>query len=130
MRNSRTLGDVLVTFTDNLNSGMDMREEYASAFPEFREELMALMIVAARVKRALEMMRPSTAFRRMLKASLLEAAQQRSKPRVVISNPFRRQKIILLSAALGSALSVVLGIVAAVLVHNRSAQRSQQLPLS
>lgn len=122
------LADVLVTCADNLNEGMDMRAEYIAAFPEYRDDLLDLMDVAARVKRALVAVQPSSAFRNALKIGLLDAAEQKVKPRIIIRNPFRLQKIILIGAAIGSALSVVVGIIAAILMRNRAMQRSHQLP--
>lgn len=128
MRMRRTLADVLVGYADHLNDGKDVYDEFMMAFPECREELAGLMDVARRIKQVMSPRRPALAYRSALKSNLLEAAQHKVGPRITIRNPFRKQRIILIGAAIGSAVSVLVGILAAVLLHNKAGQRSQRVP--
>jgi hypothetical protein len=128
MRMNRTMVDALMAHADQMATGRPVHSEFSGALKARGEELEMLMDVAAVAQGSMSAVRPSPGFRAALRADLMEAAQQKYQPRLQIRNPFRKQRIIIISAAIGSALSVIAGVVAALLVRNR--QRSHHAPLA
>ncbi len=128
MRENKTLIDVLMMYADRLNEGRDMAAEYERIFPQYAPDLAPLFDLARRIKQALVPVRPSLAYRRELGAKLLAARRNKLMPHITIQNPFRRQRIVLISAAVGSVVSVVVGVIAALVIRNRVASRTHSLP--
>lgn len=126
MKSYQTIADVLDAYAMQ-RGDWDAAEALLRVFPEHKRELRALFQIINRLQRALMPVKPALAFKRTLGQELLEAANRGRLPTITIRNPFRRQRI-LLGAAIGSAVSVAIGIIAAVLIHNKSAQRSHSAP--
>lgn len=125
---NKTLADVLLAYADRLNQGRQDQDDYLAMFPEHREELASLMNIAARVKMALRPVRPAQAFREVLQSNLLAAARQKVRePHLVIRNPLAHRRV-LIGAAIGSAVSVAVGITAALLLHNKALNKSHSVP--
>jgi hypothetical protein len=130
MRHNQTLADILLDYTEEVNRGEDggIAESYLRQYPEYRHDLRALMRIVRQLKRFLKPVRPSAAYRQALGDELVEAAREHLVPRITVRNPFRRQRLIIWGAAIGSVVSVIAGIVAAVLIHNKNVQRSHGVP--
>ena len=128
MRQNNSLVDVLTMYTDRLNEGRDMAAEVVRTFPEYAPDLAALLDLTRRLKAALMPVKPALAFRQALRANLLVARHAKLVPHITIRNPFRRQRIVLISAAIGSVVSVVVGVIAAQVIRNRTADRTHGLP--
>jgi len=128
MRNRKTLADVLISYADQLAQGQCSPAGFLKAFPEYGEELSSLMNIAARVKEALVPKRPSPAYRRALHRNLVETARQKMMPHIMIHNPSARRRIVIISAAIGSAISVIVGVIAALLIRSRTLQGSHEVP--
>jgi hypothetical protein len=90
-------------------------------------ESAALEEIASEVDLALRPVRPRSSYRSALRHDLVLTAQNKISPYLVIQNPFERQRLIMLGALIGSALSVIGGIIAALLVRARMLQhRAEQ----
>ena len=124
----KTLADVLTAYADQLGQKRQDQDDYLTMFPEYKDELASLMSVAAAVKKALRPVKPPRAYREALHRDLLATAQQKMKPSLIIRNPFDHRRLIIIGAAIGSAVSVVAGIIAAVLIHNKALHRAQETP--
>lgn len=120
MRVNKTLAEAVIACADQLAQGRKSPKELLAAFPEYKEELSSLLDLAVRIKQVLVPVRPGAVYREALKSRLVETARQKMTPRIAIRNPFPRRRLILISAAIGSALSVVVGVVAALLLRNRA----------
>ncbi len=128
MRNNKTLADVLIAYTDQLIQGGGSPNAWLEAFPQRRQELAALLNIATRLKTVLLPVRPDRVYREALRIKLVEAAGQKMRPRVSLRNPFTRRRLLIVSAAVTSALSVAVGIVAALLIRNRALQKANRAP--
>lgn len=128
MHNTKTLADVLIAYADQLAQGKSSPKTWLEAFPEHRQELSVLLDIAARLKNALMPVRPDRVYREMLRVKLVDAARQRMMPRVSLRNPFARRRIIIVGAAVTSALSVAVGIIAALLIRSRALQKPGRAP--
>lgn len=120
--------EVLAAHADHLigdEAGGGVSKEYLDLFPAYQAELKPLLRIAERVKATLVPVAPSPAFEAGLKQDLLAAAIKRAeekedKKRVSF---LRRRGVLIGAAAVGSVLSVA-GIVAALLLRQRSIARA------
>jgi hypothetical protein len=106
----KVLTEVLALQANGLNAGEEDLQAYLAMIPGRQGDLESLMTVAARVKKALLPVKPSSAFMRGLRRSLLAMAGPKQPS---ASLPARRG-LLIGAAALGSALSVA-GIIAYVI---------------
>lgn len=117
--------EVLAAHADRLVGDNAHREDFLKLFPDHKAELAPLLRVAERVKAVLVPVAPTPAFELGLKKDLLEAAVQRAeKQRPPRRVSFLRRRGVLIGAAVGSALSVVGIIIAALLWRQRSIARA------
>ncbi len=123
----KTLADVLVMCADQLGQKDQEQDDYLALFPEYKDELSSLMSVAAAVRKALRPVRPPRGYREALHRDLLATAQQKMRPSLIIRNPFDHRRVIIIGAAIGSAISVVAGIIAAILIHNKALHKAQEV---
>jgi hypothetical protein len=117
--------EVLAAHADHLIDNEADGEDYLNLFPAHRDELAPLLRIAERVRAVLVPVAPAPAFEAGLKQDLIAAAIQRTEEqgsgkRVSL---FRRRRVLIGAAAVGSALSVA-GIVAALLWRQRSIARA------
>lgn len=94
-------------------------------FPKGRpseQESAVLEHLASEVDQVLKPVRPRSAYRQALHHDLVLTAQQKISPCLVIQSPFDRHRLIMISALMGSAISVIGGIIAAMIVRARILQ--------
>jgi len=101
------LTEILALQANGLNVGEEDLQTYLAMIPGQQGELKSLMTVAARVKKALLPVEPSSAFVRGLHRSLLAMAGHKQPSASLLA----RRGLLIGAAALGSALSIA-GIIA------------------
>lgn len=122
----KSLADLLIAFADQPGQEDQEHDNCLALFPEYQEELSSLMSVAAAVRKALRPVKPPRAYREALHRELLATAQQKMMPSFIIRNPLDHRRLVILGAAIGSAISLIAGIIAAILIHNKALHGSQQ----
>jgi hypothetical protein len=91
------------------------------------QESAALERLANEVDRALRPVKPRSTYRQTLHQDLVLTAQNKISPYLMIQSPFDRQRLIMIGALIGSAISVIGGIITAMIVRARMLQsRAEQ----
>lgn len=124
----KTIADILIAYTDGLAANAPEAEGYLAMFPEHREELAALLGLAAQLRRVLRRVSPAPAYRAALHDDLVAAARQKMRPALTIQELPHRHRGLIIGAAIGSTISVAAGIIATVLIRKGALQRSQEAP--
>ena len=117
--------EVLAAHADHLIGNEADSADYLTLFPAYRAELGPLLRIAERVKGVLVPVTLSPAFESGLKQELLATATQRAEEQGQGRKVsfLRRRGVLIGAAAVGSVLSVA-GIVAALLLRQRSIARA------
>jgi hypothetical protein len=92
------------------------------------QDAVVLEHLADEVDKALKPVSPRPAYRKALRHDLVLTAQQKVSPNFIIENPFGRQRLLMIGALLGSALSLMGGVIAAWIIrarmlHSKAEQR-------
>lgn len=101
--------EILAMHADQLNRGEPVISDvFLAPYPEWRQELIPLLDVAARVKRTLKPVSPAPAFRARLHDGLMLAANHQQAHRILVARHEEPQWGWLLgAAALGSAAGLI-----------------------
>jgi len=98
----RSIADILAAQADRLNEGQRGAASFPAERPEDIESLLPLLVLAERVQGALEPVEPNPAFvhrlSRQMPALMLEGSRE--------MNRRARRAILIVAAALGSAVSL------------------------
>jgi hypothetical protein len=122
------IANVLTAHADYLVSIKTWDEDQMKRLPTHQVELEPLLGIAERLNEALKPITPAPAFKTRLRQELLASAARRIEERGIAKRvPFLRRKevVIGVAAAIGSALSIA-GIVVALLWRQRSMARASQ----